>query len=57
MIKNFSDKSVDNLEQQLDDFVAELEPGQLISVSPITMNESSNYSLYCEYGPKRLVYE
>ena len=49
IIKNFSSKSVDDLENQLDDFVAELKQGQLLCVSPIIMSESGICGLSCEY--------
>ncbi len=52
MYKNFSDDTVDALEEKLDDFLDTLEIGQLIEVSPVVLTVSGKYTVSCKYNPK-----
>lgn len=48
-VKNFSGRTIDDIEEKLDDFVDELEPGQLKSISPMKLVSSGFYTISCEY--------
>lgn len=48
-IKDFKAKTIDDLEEDLDNFVSGLERGQLVRVSSIQCITSGLYTITCEY--------